>query len=125
MSSLEMAIHRGDHAMARTLLQLGADCNEPNEMIGILGHAVQRDDEERVKLLLESGADANGAPGANMSPLLLAVVSKNLEMVRLLLRRGADPKTGGLVLRAMSRNHPEIHAAIQQHQGSDPFDSPF
>ena len=117
MSALGMVVTRGDYAMARTLIRLGADCNQAHAIVGLLGSAVNCGDQEMVRLLIDGGADVNGSPDTNMSPLLLAVVRDDPAMVALLLERGADPRAG--IALTISRVKPEILAIMIQHMETE------
>lgn len=47
------------------------------------------------ELLLDNGSDVEGGKGVGMSPLQLAVLTRNEAGVRLLLHRGADANMRG------------------------------
>ena len=74
---------------------------------------------EIVKLLLSQGIDVNLRSGhTGESPLIYAVIVGDVEMVRLLMARGADPKlsdnlgrTAGSI--AFHRNSPRKLAILQ------------
>ncbi len=53
--------------------------------------ASRKGDLERIKQLLDGGIDVNASTKGNEYPLNEALVSKNLETIKLLLGAGADP----------------------------------
>ncbi len=65
----------------------------------LLSLAASKDRENVAQLLLEFGADINGrdegAPPTGSTPLFIAVLYKNQNMVRFLLDAGADPYAQG------------------------------
>lgn len=92
---LEYAIYWSPLEFIGELIALGADPNYPDHagfpsLIAALSSR-RTDRNAVVKLLLESGADI-GQRGVNdWTPLHYAVVERDLEAVRMLLARGADP----------------------------------
>lgn len=108
-SALVIATHSGHGPLATFLLQRGADPNAAEAGYTALHAAVLRSQVELVAALLEHGADLNalvehGTPGRRFSAdfsiraqligrdaFWLAVKYGEVEIVRLLLDRGADP----------------------------------
>lgn len=92
---LEYAIYWSPVEFIAQLIGMGADPNYPNHagfpsLIAALSSG-RADRDEIVRLLLESGADV-GQRGVNdWTPLHYAVVERDLEAVKMLLARGADP----------------------------------
>jgi ankyrin repeat protein len=88
------AVRRGDVALAKTLLNKGADPNfEGLDSESPLIAAIRSGHLELVKLLLDKGADANRETGGNESgvtPLIIAASIGDLELIKLLLDKGAD-----------------------------------
>ena len=84
-------------------------------------------DHERVEQLLRKDAGlARRLDSARVSPLSYAAIDGHLQIVRLLLERGADPNTSeesaseGLALfSACSRNHMEVAELLLEH-GANP-----
>lgn len=118
LSPLMFACARGDEAMVQVLLDAGADVNleVPSPSLRFpsiaadsrhwtaLTLAVLHGHVAIAQLLLDAGAHVDGSLGAggenySETPLQLASASGDLELVSLLLERGADPMMG-----TMSRN---------------------
>lgn len=89
---LEKSLHLGS-GMYKELIKRGAKCNRQNEnnlliatrsyhKLGIVNIA---------KVLLECGASIDGADREGKTPLYIAVVKNNLELVKLYLESGANP----------------------------------
>jgi TonB family protein len=57
-----------------------------------LSRAVSDGDIEAVRALLAEGADANRTTSGGQTPLILAIVFRQIHILRLLLEAGADPK---------------------------------
>lgn len=79
-------------AVIELLLKHGADANNCKMSNGetLLLYAMDKGMKEEARLLLQHGANPNGIDSAGRAPLLQAVVSQELDMVRLLRRHGAD-----------------------------------
>jgi ankyrin repeat protein len=90
-----MAVSFGDPAfnpIIKDLLEHGAS---PHETMGgvrdsLLMNAVRAGDEEGMELLLENGATVDHRNRQGQTALTIAVVQKNLKVVRLLLAKGAN-----------------------------------
>jgi ankyrin repeat protein len=109
---LMSAASQGNLAMVKLLLEKGADVNAVSEAGGqkvkngaiALGKftplllAVAYGSPELVKTLLDAGAEVNVQDVRGMTPLMLAVSSEtqNPEVVRLLLKKSADPAVKSL-----------------------------
>jgi hypothetical protein len=87
---LHVAARRGDVETIRALLKQGAAVDERHGSIGWppLLHAVHKRRKQAVDALLAAGADPNGRDG---SALVMAAGYGETEIVRALLRHGADP----------------------------------
>ncbi|XP_051886401.1 ankyrin repeat and BTB/POZ domain-containing protein 3-B isoform X2 [Pristis pectinata] len=113
LSPLMYACARGDEAMVQMLLDAGADVNcevpSPSHKYPsippdtrhwtALTLAVLHGHVAIVQLLLDAGANVEGSLGAggenySETPLQLASASGDLELVSVLLERGADPMMG-------------------------------
>ena len=57
-----------------------------------LTNAVQSGDEQAVSAILANGADVNGTTGGGQTALILAVIFGHTNLVKLLMRAGADPQ---------------------------------
>jgi len=84
-----------DPAKVRLLLARGARATTraPSGSDALTIASTYRGTAEAIRLLLDAGADVQPPKGVhtNQSPLLLAAMTGDLENVRLLLSRGADP----------------------------------
>jgi ankyrin repeat protein len=111
---LRQAVSQGNSEMVRLLLERGADVNKGGtrgltplmsvfrshpEIVALLRaagahvgliEAIRIDDRARVLELLDSGADIDAENAVGLTPLILAAGFGDLEMIRLLLTRGAD-----------------------------------
>jgi hypothetical protein len=96
VSLLVAALSHRDHASASALLEAGAD---PNVHFGgfntpALCIAVGNADAHGavVRLMLDKGADIEASDGYGSTALIEAANANRLDLVKLLLARGADPK---------------------------------
>ena len=88
MQAFHNAVAAGDAGTVRAALQRGADVNEPN-VSGYPALAVAPT-AEVAKALLEAGAAVNQRDKYGYTPVMLQARSGNVEVVRLLIARGAD-----------------------------------
>lgn len=90
---LGLAIFFGHGALARWLIEQGADVNaaaeNPQRVAPVHAAAAVRD-RETLRLLLERGADANAKQQMDYTPLHGAASRGDVEMAELLLAHGAD-----------------------------------
>lgn len=82
------AVSNDDFETLHYLLAAGWDINDSNYSGSCLWHAVNQEKEAMCRFLLEHGADANKG-----EPLHEALKNGHLEIVRLLLKHKADPKS--------------------------------
>ena len=99
LPALHMATRLGDINTVRSLLTAGCDVNIQNQSKDsgyfgerALSEAAFWDQEEIAKLLIESGAEVNGQAERQITALHRAARLGNVEMVKVLLDAGADPK---------------------------------
>jgi ankyrin repeat protein len=94
LTPLVDAARAGDAAAVRSLLAGGADPNEPagNNGWTPLLHAIHKQQIGSVEALLEGGADVNRPSPDRTTPLMMAAGYGYTDIVRVLLRRGADPR---------------------------------
>jgi ankyrin repeat protein len=90
-----LAIFFRKPALARTLIERGADVNaaarNPQRVAPVHAAAAVRD-HETMKLLLERGADPNARQQFGFTAFHAAASRGDIEMAKLLLQHGADPK---------------------------------
>ena len=108
VTSLQMALHNNDIAMAQVLVGAGVNVDQPDQDGRSLLHdAVERDSLEIVKLLVEAGAYVDWPTTSGFTLLRSAVANGSLEMVKLLIEAGAEvdwPDTAGFT---------PLHRAVQ------------
>lgn len=88
---LKNAVFDHDDKQLRSLLQAGADANEPDANgVVPLFHAIHFGGVETVRLLLQAGADVNHTNWNGYSPWFAAVESKDRRKILLLKEYNAD-----------------------------------
>lgn len=105
-------------AVVELLLKHGADSNNYKMSNGetLLLYAMDKGMKEEARLFLEHGANPNGIDSTGRAPLLQAVVSQNLDMVRLLRHHGASMDVKATVSVsdiAKVMNQPELLEALR------------
>lgn len=118
---LQVAVDKGQHDAAETLLKLGAE-TEKSDVLNppALYRAVMRNSPKMAALLLEHGANINQQTFKGLTPLHLAVNTRNAAMVKFLLLRGADITIAdrrGVKPMDLDKcpTSPEVRAMIQAH----------
>jgi ankyrin repeat protein len=88
------AARNGDVQAIRALADGGADLDERGGVNGWppLMHAIHKNQKAAVAALLDAGADPNERAGGGSTPLIMAAGYGYVDIVRLLLARGADPR---------------------------------
>jgi len=96
------AARSGTRAIARTLIERGADVNvKETDGSTALNAAVGAGDEQMVALLLAAKADPNTVNTYMQSPLSNAAAAANLKIAEMLLKAKAKPELGGVALTPM------------------------
>ncbi|GAB1205935.1 hypothetical protein APSETT445_004614 [Aspergillus pseudonomiae] len=93
-TALSFAIDEGNVPVVKLLLENGADLALTNEpfLLGVLKRCRNQEvDTAIVELLLSHKADPNCCDQKGRTPLILATVKHNLDIMRLLLAHGANP----------------------------------
>jgi ankyrin repeat protein len=115
-TSLHRVVDRQDVVAVRLLLEFGADTNLVDKRHWFPLHfAAERDSAQMVELLADAGASLD--VGKAYTPLELASFNGNINAVRMLLRKGADPDMAPphavpSILLAAEKEHAEIAVAL-------------
>lgn len=91
-AALRTAARRGEAAMVKLLVELGADLAVEPGALAIFD-AIEERRVDAVRALLAGGADLNRTGPGGARPLALAVTAGDLALSEVLLAAGADPKT--------------------------------
>lgn len=100
---LPIAVRRGKYQVTETLLRHGLDPNSHIESGSALWHAVTQRRLDLVQLLLDRKADPDFTPEGLDPPLVRAIKVGKIEIVKLLVDRGAN------IEKAESRATPKFH----------------
>ena len=115
---LEWAVFNGREKVARHLLEAGAEAS-PQVLVG-LGKL----DEVRQLAEADPGFVNRPLPPEREPPLMHALRSRDLEMVKLLLRLGADPGSGGWEPGADAESHGRDGIPLPSGAGRHPWPGP-
>jgi ankyrin repeat protein len=90
-SPLRVAVTQGDEQVVRLLLDFGADPNMKLSRYPLLIDALRRNRIKIFQMLVENGADVNATREEyGDTPLMYVVASQQVDVIQLLLSRGAD-----------------------------------
>ncbi|HNX48935.1 MAG TPA: ankyrin repeat domain-containing protein [Thermoanaerobaculaceae bacterium] len=121
------AARRGDVAILRGLLFLGADAAATSPETSPILAAAWAGHVEVVELLIARGAGVDAADGSGVTPLMAAATQGHDEVVRLLVRHKASLTAMircGNALDIALANHRESTAAILRAAGAVPSRKP-
>src|SRR2546425_1122767 len=91
-SDVADAVMKENEQAVRSLLQKKADVNGPKvDGTTTLHWRIRWDDLETADLLIRAGANVSAATRAGATPLQLAAINGNADMVEKLIKAGADP----------------------------------
>ncbi len=107
---LSLACSRGDDALARVLLDAGAEPNDNDSLY----HSMEPVDDTCTRLLLEHGAEVNGT-----NSLAHALDFDRIDRVRLLLDHGADPNEVPNLHHAVIRGRTPEFIRLLVERGAD------
>jgi len=109
---LMLAAYNGHTSVVEFLSENGADVNAQDKSgQSALTYAVKRSFRETTKFLLEEGANVNVQSRKNgVTPLMIAAVAGDLQMIQLLLDHGADP--------ALATNFGQTATSLAQKKGN-------
>jgi len=85
---LMKAVAQEKLAIAKTLIDAGANVNARASMTSVLSHAIRAGNIDFVRLVLDAGASPNNL--VYVSELQIAILNNRPKMVELLLKAGAD-----------------------------------
>jgi ankyrin repeat protein len=119
-SHLFEAVRRDQRDVAEALLRHGADANA-TDSVGItpllMAVGAMEPDTALVQLLLNARADPNIPDHTGATPLIRATINKQIPVVRLLLRKGADPcrrdEEGKSIMDWIAGPFPELQQMVQ------------
>ncbi len=90
-NAMHDAVERGDQRATTMMLERGHAVNVYVGSDTLLGLAVRSGRIEMAKMLIDKGADVHALAEEGQKPFHLALVKRDVEMIKLLLQHGADP----------------------------------
>src|SRR6516165_9592012 len=114
-ADLLAAVNKGDAAMVKALLAMGADVNAKNSYgVTALSFAADKGHVTVVKILLEHKADVNTKDSFyKSSPLDRAIVRKHVEIVKALVAAGAEGADSALTNAAAQGQTQMVQAILE------------
>lgn len=111
-SPLEIAVYRNDLTMAQRIIELGINTKESILEDGyLLAIAIERQHHDMLKLLLNHGANPNRSQRGE-TPLMSAVLKKDIASVRTLIEAGANLND---IFEYSEHRHPAQQSMNQNH----------
>lgn len=96
---LPLAVRNRRYKTAEVLLRHGLDPNSNDSNETALGHAILTDRVDICRLLLDYKADPNAHTDNSAPPLVLAMQNGNMEIIKMLVEKGADIEKPGTLHR--------------------------
>lgn len=124
LSRYSWATKPQDMAMIEVLLHYGADTSASNEAGESVLHAAARIDSDVFEILLQNGADIDARDARGRTVLDVAVISRNLSIVKTCIARGASVNHGSRTLHAAIKldaasQTKSLHAPLRTQNGSE------
>ena len=124
LSRYSWATKPEDMAIIAALLHKGADTSDSNEAGESVLHAAARIDSDVLELLLKNEANINARDARGRTVLDVAVISRNLSIVKTCIDHGVSVKNGSETLHAAIRLYaqtgdlrPSMSAPMRTHNG--------
>lgn len=124
-TALMAAAKAGDDDRVRTLVEQGADVNQPNNNGGTaIMYAALSGETETVSLLLGYDARVDAVAGNGWTALMIAAVKGHVEVARLLLDHGANPNVPDVyswtpLMRAVYEQRTEMVRLLVENRQTD------